>query len=157
MMSRISMVASGLLFGAGLALSGMTQPSKVMAFLDFTGDWDPSLAFVMMGAIAVHAVLYRLVRRRSSPLFQTTFHVPTRRDVDPRLVAGAALFGLGWGLGGFCPGPGIVSAASLDPSALVFVAAMLGGMLLQHVTDAAQHKKKKPAHEPTATDEAVLE
>jgi uncharacterized membrane protein YedE/YeeE len=155
MMSRISMLASGLLFGAGLALSGMTQPSKVMSFLDFTGDWDPSLAFVMAGAIAVHAVLYRVVRRRPSPLFQATFHVPTRRDVDPRLVAGAAIFGLGWGLGGFCPGPGIVSAASLDPSALVFVAAMLGGMLIQHALDAAQKKGAQKPRETTGAE--VLE
>lgn len=155
MMSRISMLASGLLFGAGLALSGMTRPSKVMSFLDFTGDWDPSLAFVMAGAIAVHAVLYRVVRRRPSPLFQATFHVPTRRDVDPRLVAGAAIFGLGWGLGGFCPGPGIVSAASLDPSALVFVAAMLGGMLIQHALDAAQKKGAQKPRETTGAE--VLE
>src|SRR6185295_7370618 len=96
----------------GLAVSGMTRPSKVVGFLDVFGAWDASLAFVMVGAIGVHAVLQRVIARRGSPLFEDRFHLPTRRDVDARLLAGAAVFGVGWGLGGFCPGPGLVAAAS---------------------------------------------
>lgn len=125
---------SGLLFGVGLGVSGMTLPSKVVGFLDVTGAWDASLAFVMMGAIAVHALMYRLVRRRESPLFDGVFHVPTRRDLDGRLLLGAALFGVGWGLGGFCPGPALVSAASGAGTAILFVVTMLVGMLLQQAT-----------------------
>ena len=111
----------------------MTKPTKVVGFLDVAGDWDASLAFVMIGAIAVHMALYRLVRRRGAPLFDLRFHVPTRRDLDPRLLGGAALFGLGWGLGGFCPGPALVSLASGGGAVFAFVAAMLGGMLLQQI------------------------
>ncbi len=122
--------ASGVVFALGLGISGMTQPAKVTAFLDFTGDWDPSLAFVMMGAIGVHAVLYRVIRARPSPVFAEAFSVPTRKDIDPRLIGGAALFGLGWGLGGFCPGPALTAVASGKSSILIFVGAMIGGMLL---------------------------
>jgi uncharacterized membrane protein YedE/YeeE len=107
----------------------------VTAFLDLFGNWDPSLAFVMMGAIAVHAVLYRVIRRRTTPLFAQTFSVPTRSDLDPRLISGAALFGIGWGLGGFCPGPAVTSLASGHPSVITFVAAMVVGMLLYQVVD----------------------
>lgn len=120
---------AGVLFGLGLGVSGMTLPSKVVGFLDLTGTWDPSLAFVMVGAIALHLVLYRLVRRRASPLFADMFHVPKRRDLDPRLVVGAVIFGVGWGLGGYCPGPGLVGLASGSASASVFVVAMIVGML----------------------------
>jgi uncharacterized protein len=119
---------SGLLFGVGLFVSGMTQPSKVIGFLDPLA-WDPSLMFVMAGAIGVHLVAYRLVRRRSSPLLAGAFSVPSRRDIDVKLLAGAAIFGLGWGLGGYCPGPSIVSLASGATGVLVFVGAMLAGML----------------------------
>jgi hypothetical protein len=118
----------GFLFAMGLGLGGMTDPSKVIAFLNIAGDWDPSLAFVMGGAIAVHVVLYRLILRRPSPVYGARFQVPTRRDFTPRLVVGASLFGFGWALGGYCPGPSIVSVASLAPSALVFVLAMAVGM-----------------------------
>jgi uncharacterized membrane protein YedE/YeeE len=123
---------SGLLFGVGLGASGMTRPAKVLGFLDVAGRWDASLAFVMLGAITVHAVAYRLIRRRSSPLFDVGFHVPARTDLDRPLLVGAALFGAGWGLAGYCPGPGLVSAAVARPDALVFVAALLAGMALQH-------------------------
>lgn len=128
MKRSISALAAGLLFAVGLAIAGMTQPSRVVGFLDFFGDWDPSLAFVMAGAIAVHLVFYRLVRRRPSPIFGDAFRVPTRRDVTPQLIAGSALFGLGWGLGGFCPGPGVTSLATHTPEAITFVAAMTAGM-----------------------------
>jgi uncharacterized membrane protein YedE/YeeE len=128
---------SGLLFGVGLLVSGMTRPSKVVGFLDVTGAWDPSLAFVMMGAIAVHFVAYRIVPRMPSPLLGGSFSIPTRADVDARLVTGAALFGLGWGLGGFCPGPALVTLATGGRDVLVFVGGMLGGMVLFQVVDKA--------------------
>jgi uncharacterized membrane protein YedE/YeeE len=127
-------VAAGLLFGLGLVLSGMTQPEKVIGFLDVTGAWDPSLALVMGGALLVHAPVYRLIRRRTSPLFEIAFTVPTRNDLDSSLFAGAALFGAGWGLGGYCPGPAVVSASGGATQAALFTAAMLAGMALQHWT-----------------------
>lgn len=132
MKKTLSALAAGALFGVGLGVSGMTQPSKVMGFLDVAGHWDPSLAFVMIGAIAVHFVLFRLIARRRSPLLDDRFHLPTRKDLDAKLVLGAAIFGVGWGLGGFCPGPGLVSSASGATTALVFVGAMLAGMLIHH-------------------------
>lgn len=153
MKPALSALASGLLFGLGLGVSGMTLPSKVTGFLDVTGDWDASLAFVMMGALAVHFVLFRLVRRRPSPLFDTRFHIPTRTDLDGRLVAGAALFGVGWGLGGYCPGPGLVSAATGSVPALTFVGAMALGMLVQHATQArVSHRRQdeRDRRDPTS-------
>jgi len=135
MKTLLASLVSGFVFALGLGLSGMTQPAKVTAFLDFTGDWDPSLACVMAGAILVHAILYRLIRRRSSPLFASTFSLPTRTDLDPRAMAGAALFGIGWGLGGFCPGPAVTSLASGHESVVIFVAAMVAGMYLYRLTE----------------------
>jgi uncharacterized protein len=120
--------ASGLLFALGLGIGGMTKPSKVVGFLDVAGDWDPSLAFVMGGALLVYAIVARVVLARPKPLFDETFHVPTRRDVDGRLVAGAVLFGAGWGLAGYCPGPALVSIASGQAAVVVFVVSMLIGM-----------------------------
>lgn len=119
---------AGALFGVGLAISGMTNPKKVIGFLDLFGKWDASLMLVMAGAIAVHFVAYRLIQKKRAPAFAEKFNIPTRRDIDLKLVAGAAIFGLGWGLGGFCPGPGLVSSMSGAASALVFVVAMLGSM-----------------------------
>jgi hypothetical protein len=132
MKSNLAALFAGLLFGVGLLISGMTQPEKVIGFLDLAGDWDASLALVMGGAILVHLPLSRLILRRRSPLLDLIFHLPTRHDIDPRLVAGAALFGIGWGLGGYCPGPALVSASSGSPSALLFVAVMTVAMLLEH-------------------------
>jgi uncharacterized membrane protein YedE/YeeE len=120
---------AGVLFGAGLLVSGMTQPAKVVGFLDVTRGWDPSLGFVMAGAVAVYALAFRRIRRRATPWFDGAFHLPTRRDVDATLLAGAAIFGVGWGLGGLCPGPGLVAAAGGSTTAIAFVAAMLTGML----------------------------
>ncbi len=137
-MSVVLAAASGALFGVGLLISGMTQPAKVVGFLDVLGAWDPSLAFVIGGAIAVYSVLFRLTRGRSQPWLDVKFHLPTRSDIDLPLIAGAALFGVGWGLGGLCPGPGLVAAASGSLPALAFVAAMLVGMLLQHRTSRAR-------------------
>jgi uncharacterized protein len=127
---QLSAALAGALFGVGLLLSGMTQPSKVIGFLDVFGAWDASLAFVMLGAIGVHALGYRWVRRRSAPLFAKTFAVPTRRDLDAKLLIGAGLFGIGWGLSGYCPGPAVVSLASLGAGVLVFMAALALGMAL---------------------------
>lgn len=121
----------GAIFAAGLAIAGMTKPSKILGFLDISGAWDASLAFVMLGAIAVHFIAFRLVMRRSAPLFDIKFHVPTRKDIDLRLVLGAALFGVGWALGGFCPGPGLVALGGGSLNAVVFIIGMTTGMLLE--------------------------
>lgn len=130
-------LVSGLLFGIGLGVSGMTRPDKVIGFLDLVDGWDPSLALVLIGAIAVHLVLFRLIVRRSSPLFAGKFGIPSRTDLDARLVLGSALFGVGWALGGYCPGPGLVSGASLAADGLIFLAALTAGMLLFHLSDEA--------------------
>jgi hypothetical protein len=122
---------AGGLFALGLIVSGMTQPAKVVGFLDFAGAWDPSLAFVMVGAIGVCVPLFRWVLRLKGPLFLPQFALPTRRDIDRDLVLGAAIFGVGWGLSGFCPGPAIVSLGAGAVPAVVFVLAMILGMRLQ--------------------------
>jgi uncharacterized membrane protein YedE/YeeE len=121
---------AGIVFGLGLIVSGMADPAKVQGFLDLFGQWDPTLAFVMGGAVLVTASTFRWVLRRDRPLFAAGFKLPGRRDVDARLVAGATLFGIGWGIGGFCPGPAITALATFSPAAFVFVAAMIAGMLL---------------------------
>ena len=125
----ISAIA-GLVFGLGLIISGMSDPAKVQNFLDLFGTWDPSLAFVMAGAIAVTFAGYRLAFGRGRPLLTDAFSLPTKAAIDSPLVIGAALFGVGWGLSGFCPGPAIVSLPLLATGTLVFVPAMLVGMLL---------------------------
>lgn len=130
MKNRLSEFLVGLLFGLGLILSGMTDPGKVLGFLDLAGLWDPSLAFVMGGAIAVGALAFAVAKKRTRSFLGGVMHVPTARDIDKRLVLGSLLFGVGWGLAGFCPGPAIVSAAAGQPKAMVFIAAMLAGMWL---------------------------
>jgi uncharacterized protein len=126
----LTAMAAGFILGIGLAVSGMTEPARVIAFLDPLGRWDPSLAFVIAGAVGVYAIAYRLIlRHRRDPWYDVRFHLPTRSDVDLQLIAGAALFGIGWGLGGLCPGPALVASASGSASAIVFVVAMLAGML----------------------------
>ena len=124
----LSALLSGLVFGTGLVVSGMSNPAKVLNFLDIAGTWDPSLAFVMAGAVLVTSVGYRLILKQPAPRFSASFVVPTRRDIDTPLVAGAAIFGLGWGLGGFCPGPAWTALALGDAGTLAFVPAMLAGM-----------------------------
>lgn len=126
---------AGLLFGAGLVVSGMTQADKVIAFLDVTDAWDPSLAFVMIGAIAVHGALFRWIVRRPSPLFAARFALPTRSEIDGRLVGGAALFGVGWAIGGYCPGPGITSLVSGSAHTVVFGIGLVAGMGAFHLWD----------------------
>jgi uncharacterized membrane protein YedE/YeeE len=134
-MSLVLASVAGFVFGAGLLISGMTQPAKVIGFLDVIGGWDPTLMFVMGGGVGVYLIAFRAIRAwRREPWFDVKFHLPTRRDLDAPLLVGAALFGIGWGLGGLCPGPGIVAAASGSLTGLAFVAAMLVGMHLQHRT-----------------------
>lgn len=126
-------VVAGAVFAVGLVLAGMTQPSKVIGFLDVGGAWDPTLAFVMAGAIASHVAGLWLTSRRTAPLFATAFSAPTREDISAPLVLGAAVFGIGWGLAGYCPGPALASLGSGIDSALVFVGAATVGMFMQHV------------------------
>lgn len=120
----------GLLFGAGLAMSGMTDTAKVLGFLDVFGAWDPSLMFVMGGAVAATLVGFRLVLKCRSPVCEDRFQLPTNRRIDGRLVAGASLFGIGWGIYGYCPGPAVSALVYLDVKTLAFVIAMLAGMSL---------------------------
>jgi uncharacterized membrane protein YedE/YeeE len=118
---------SGLIFAIGLVVGGMTRPQKIIGFLDVFGNWDKSLAGVMLGAVLVHSISYRLIMRRSKPVFAPRFLVPTRNDIDASLVIGASLFGIGWGLGGYCPGPALVATGALLPDAAVFVTASIVG------------------------------
>ena len=128
-MKNVSAFGAGLVFAMGLGLSGMTQPTKVVGFLDVAGAWDPSLAFVMLGAIAVHAIFVRRSKGSSAPRFATAFSIlPPPNVIDGRLLVGAALFGVGWGIAGLCPGPALVSLVTLAPASLAFVASMLVGM-----------------------------
>src|SRR5271166_5270916 len=129
-MSRVSPFLIGLLFGLGLCLSGMTYPAKVLGFLDLAGAWDPSLAFVMGGAVAVAFVAFRVAARRPKTLSGEPFHLPVAKTIDARLVGGSLLFGVGWGLVGLCPGPAIVDIGFLDARAALFVLAMAVGMAL---------------------------
>ncbi len=121
--------AAGLLFALGLGLSGMTDPDNVLAFLDVTGRWDPSLALVMGGAIGVHLFFAQRARRGGAPVYAARYSMLPPPTVDRRLVAGAAIFGLGWGVAGFCPGPALVSLVSLSPATLAFVGAMAAAMV----------------------------
>ncbi len=121
---------TGIVFALGLGISGMTQPSKVIGFLDFAGAWDASLAFVMIGAICVYFVAFRITRKMRSPVMAAQFSIPRKSDLDARLIIGAAIFGAGWGLGGFCPGPAITSLASGALPVFAFVASMGAGIYL---------------------------
>jgi uncharacterized membrane protein YedE/YeeE len=127
--------ACGVVFALGLGVGGMTQPPRVLGFLDVAGEWDPRLAFVMLGAIAVYAPVYRVMARRGRAIFAPELQVPTRRDIDGRLVTGALVFGIGWGLAGLCPGPALTSLASGRPEALVFVGAMSAGIAAARLVD----------------------
>jgi uncharacterized protein len=127
-MPLLTSLLAGLVFGLGLILSGMADPAKVLGFLDLAGAWDPSLALVMVGAIAVGLVAFALVKRRDTTLLGLAFKLPTATQIDRRLVGGSLLFGAGWGLAGFCPGPALVALGMGEIKAVVFVAAMLAGM-----------------------------
>lgn len=129
-MRALAGLIAGLLFGAGLCISGMTWPAKVTGFLDFAGNWDPSLAFVMAGAVGTYAIARQLIRRRGAPLLAESFEPRVNNRIDVRLLVGAAIFGVGWGLSGYCPGPALVSTARLAAVTLVFIGAMSAGMLV---------------------------
>ena len=128
-------LAVGLVFGLGLCLSGMVQPAKVLGFLDLAGAWDPSLAFVMAGAIVVALPAIGIARRRSAAWIGGAIDLPTAHAIDAPLVVGSAIFGIGWGLAGVCPAPGVVDVAFLSPSAMIFVAAMTIGMRVSRLAD----------------------
>ncbi len=129
-MKTIAGFFCGLVFGVGLVISGMSDPAKVLNFLDLFGSWDPSLAFVMGGAVVVAYFGYRLVLKRPVPVLDTQFHLPTKTDIDPRLITGASLFGVGWGLGGFCPGPAFTALPLMSAGILAFFPPLLIGMWL---------------------------
>ena len=134
-MYALSSFIAGLIFGLGLLVSRMANPAKVLGFLDLAGAWDPSLAFVMVGAVAIGAVAFALARRRASGWLGTPMALPATRTIDGRLVGGSLLFGIGWGLAGFCPGPALVALGAGVGKALVFVAAMLAGMLVSELLE----------------------
>ena len=128
MRALISSFLAGGLFGAGLLVSEMTNPAKVLGFLDIFGLWDPSLLLVMLGAVPTAFVGYQIVLRREKPVFSDMFHLPTSKDIDRKLVWGSVIFGIGWGLGGLCPGPAIASASFAGPDIVLFITAMLVGI-----------------------------
>lgn len=145
-MQIITALATGLIFGLGLILSGMTDPSKVIGFLDLAGPWDPSLSFVMGGAILVGAVAFQFAKGREKSLLGNVMHLPTASQVDRRLVLGSLAFGTGWGLAGYCPGPALVAVAQGGKQALIFVVAMLAGMVFYEIQDRwAATPPQKPA------------
>lgn len=135
MISNIITFLAGATFAVGFGLAGIVRPETIIGFLDFAGDWSPDIMFVMGGAATVTFIGYRLVFRRKQPLLAPRFGVPTRRDIDGRLVVGAGLFGVGWGVTGFCPGPALASLPTGSLTILVFLVAMVAGMLLYKVYD----------------------
>jgi uncharacterized membrane protein YedE/YeeE len=142
---RISEFLVGLLFGLGLILSGMTDPGKVIGFLDLFGSWDPSLALVMGGAIAVGFFAFAIAKKRTTNVFGCMLRIPTHNQIDKPLIIGSLLFGAGWGLAGFCPGPALVSMASGQPKGLIFVIAMMAGMIGFELMNRYIHTPRKPA------------
>ena len=143
-MNLVTAFVSGLLFGAGLILSGMSNPAKVLAFLDVAGTWDPSLLFVMVGAILVAALAFRYARTRVRPLFGHRIHVPGAGRIDIPLVLGSVTFGIGWGLVGYCPGPALTALAVGGRSTLLFVAAMVAGMAIFEVAERIRASRRDP-------------
>ena len=148
-MQTLASFLCGLVFGSGLLVSGMTQPQKVLGFLDVLGRWDPTLAFVMASALVVSGVGYAVARRYAGPVLAVQYLWPTRTDIDRRLVFGSVLFGIGWGMVGLCPGPALENLASLSPGVFVFVLAMISGMVVQ---DWFQSR----VHSATATKDTAL-
>ena len=141
MKNNLAALIVGIIFAVGLGISGMTHPEKVIGFLDILGEWDASLAFVMIGAISVHAMAYRLIRRRSSPIFSKDFYVPSSKKMSPSLIIGAFIFGIGWALAGYCPGPAITSLASFQWRPLLFVISMISGMTVFRLYQAFLKKR----------------
>jgi uncharacterized protein len=150
MLTVIVSFLCGLVFGFGLLISGMTDPMKVLGFLDILGRWDPTLGFVMIGALAVSGLGFRFARHRGAPLLASQSLWPTRTDIDAPLVTGSILFGIGWGLVGLCPGPALENVATLSPRIIIFVVAMSVGMILQEFW-------QRRAGTPRQKDQAVLE
>ncbi len=142
-MDMLSSFIVGLIFGVGLILAGMTDPSKVIGFLDVAGLWDPSLAFVMGGAIAVGVVAFRFARKRSTAFFGGAMRMPTGNDISSRLVLGSLLFGAGWGMAGFCPGPALTALGTGNAKAAVFVLAMIAGMALFEVAERVRQSPRR--------------
>ncbi|MEI6536167.1 MAG: DUF6691 family protein [Verrucomicrobiaceae bacterium] len=130
MLPLVLSLAAGLLFGAGLAISDMMNPARVLNFFDVAGTWDPTLVFVMAGALATTAIGYRIVFARGKPLVGSAFNLPTAKQIDLPLIGGAAVFGIGWGMAGFCPGPAIAALVSLQPKVLIFILSLTAGMIL---------------------------
>jgi len=152
MKSALVSFISGIVFAVGLGVGGMTQPAKVIGFLDFAGNWDPSLAFVMLGAIGVHSLFYRAIRTRPSPLFSSGFSLANRMEIDSRLIGGSVIFGLGWGIAGFCPGPALTSLASGNFSTVIFSAGMIAGIFafdFNRVVSAREVRAENPSGEVT--------
>ena len=143
-MNRVFSLLSGLIFGFGLTLSSMTNPAKVIGFLDITGNWDPSLMFVMIGAIVICAPVFYILRNNNKPLFALRFEIPKIRKIDKQLIFGSTLFGIGWGTVGFCPGPAISSLALLNPFSILFVISMVVGFYSSRIFP---NKKKSIFHE----------
>jgi uncharacterized membrane protein YedE/YeeE len=128
-------IFTGVLFSIGLSVSGMVNPNKVLGFLDIAGQWDPALIFVMAGGVLVNSILFKFILKRKNPLFGQSFSLPTSKDIDKRLIIGSALFGIGWGIGGICPGPGLANLFTLNPKVVVFVVFLVLGMFVFKWTD----------------------
>jgi len=142
-MNAVWTFLAGLLFGLGLIVSGMTDPSKIIGFLDITGAWDPSLAFVMGGAVLVRLVAFRFARRRTASFLGGAMHLPSARQIDRPLIIGSLAFGVGWGLAGYCPGPAVVAFGAGQEQAVVFVVAMIAGMALYEAEDRLFHARRR--------------
>jgi len=142
-MNAVWTFLAGLLFGLGLIVSGMTDPSKIIGFLDIAGAWDPSLAFVMGGAVLVGLVAFRFARRRTASFLGGAMHLPSARQVDRPLIIGSLAFGVGWGLAGYCPGPAVVAFGAGQEQAVVFVVAMIAGMALYEAEDRLLHARRR--------------
>jgi len=136
MKTHLIALLSGILFGIGLALAHMVDPNKVLNFLDVTGDWDPSLLFVMIGALSVTMIAFRFILKRPAPLWSASFHLPPKTSIDPKLIVGAALFGIGWGIGGYCPGPAVTGLSLFSPESVIMVVTIyLGFFACQRLLD----------------------
>jgi len=149
-MAALFAFAAGLTFGIGLLVAGMANPAKILAFLDLAGNWDPSLAFVMVGAIAVGAFAFAIARRRTTSALGLPMQLPGARSIDARLVGGSLLFGVGWGLAGFCPGPAIVALGAAQAKAGVFIVAMLLGMGLFELVERHRQRSDLNMSDPTS-------
>lgn len=141
-MRLLTAILTGVIFGLGISISGMINPVKVINFFDLAGSWDPSLAFVMAGALAVAIPGYRLVLGRPSPAFETAFQLPDTRVIDRRLVLGSATFGMGWGIAGFCPGGALPAIGTGDPGVFLFLAALIAGILIARTLQAQSLARK---------------